>query len=39
MGKVSNFKPQVDNLNLGQTIDGHLVICPKLYDLPNQQVC
>ena len=29
MGKVLNFKSQVNNLNFSQTIDGKIIICPK----------
>ena len=37
MGKVSNFKPQVSNLNFSQTICGQVVICPnKKYSGFNQ---
>ena len=37
MGKVSNFKPQVDNLNFSQTTCEQVVICPnKKYSGFNQ---
>ena len=31
MGKVSNFKSQIGNLNFGQTTGELVVICPNKY--------